>query len=46
MYGGDVIIIFVVIGVGVDLDELEVIILCKDNFIEEFKDVDLKEFVK
>jgi len=46
LYGGDVIIIPVAIGVEADLDELEVITTRKDNLIEEFKDVDPKELAK
>lgn len=46
LYGGDVVIIPVAIGVGADPDELEKITARKDNLIEEPKDVDPKELAK
>lgn len=46
LYGGDVTIIPVAIGVGADPDELEVITTRKDNLIEESKDVDPKELAE
>lgn len=36
----------VVIGEEIDLNEFGIVIFCKENFIKEFIDVDLEEFVE